>query len=130
MTEMGALLRRTACPAGAVENRTGVVARPRERLNCPGLRAYLAIADRWGLDEKDRRRVLGAPSPATYGGWVRRGRAGEALVLPTGLLMRLATALTVHRLLLQLFGAGPEALDWLRAPHNAPPFAGQPPSPR
>jgi uncharacterized protein (DUF2384 family) len=41
--------------------------------------------------------------------------------------MRLAAVLTVHRLLRQLFGAGPEALDWLRAPHDAPPFAGHPP---
>jgi hypothetical protein len=41
--------------------------------------------------------------------------------------MRLAAVLTVHRLLRQLFGAGPEALDWLRAPHDAPPFTGQPP---
>jgi uncharacterized protein (DUF2384 family) len=99
----------------------------RRRLSGPGLRAFLAIADRWGLGEEDRRQVLGAPSPATYGRWAERARAGEALVLPTGVLMRLAAVLTVHRLLRQIFGAGPEALDWLRAPHDAPPLAGQPP---
>jgi uncharacterized protein (DUF2384 family) len=99
----------------------------RRRLSGPGLRAFLAIADRWGLDEEDRRRVLGAPSPATFGRWVQRARAGAALVLPTDVLMRLAAVLTVHRLLRQLFGAGPEVLDWLRTPHDAPPFAGQPP---
>jgi uncharacterized protein (DUF2384 family) len=99
----------------------------RRRLSGPGLRAFLAIADRWGLGEEDRRQVLGAPSPATYGRWAERARAGEALVLPIGVLMRLAAILTVHRLLRQLFGTEPEALDWLRAPHDAPPFAGQPP---
>jgi uncharacterized protein (DUF2384 family) len=99
----------------------------RRRLSGPGLRAFLAIADRWGLGEEDRRQVLGAPSPETYGRWAERARAGEALVLPTGVLTRLAAVLTVHRLLRQLFGAGPEALDWLRAPHDAPPFAGRPP---
>jgi hypothetical protein len=99
----------------------------RRRLSGPGLRAFLAIADRWGLDEDDRRRVLGAPSASAYGRWVQRARAGDALVLPTGVLMRLAAVLTVHRLLRHLFGAGPEALDWLRAPHDASPFAGQPP---
>ncbi|MPZ12700.1 MAG: DUF2384 domain-containing protein, partial [Kiloniellaceae bacterium] len=34
---------------------------------------------------------------------------------------------TVHRLLRQLFGGGQQALGWLRSPHDAPPFAGQPP---
>lgn len=99
----------------------------RRHLSGPGLRAFLAIADRWGLDEEDRRRALGAPSPAAYARWVQRARPSDALVLPTGALMRLAAILTVHRLLRQLFGAGPEALDWLRAPHDAPAFAGQPP---
>jgi len=99
----------------------------RRRLSGPGLRAFLAIADGWGLDQEDRRRVLGAPSPAAYARWVEDPRAGEALLLPTGVLMRLAAVLTVHRLLRELFGAGPEALDWLRAPHDAPPFGGQPP---
>lgn len=87
----------------------------------------MAITEGWGLDEEVRRRMLGMPSRATYARWMRRARAGEDLVLPTGALMRLAAVLTVHRLLRQLFGAGPEALDWLRAPHDAPPFGGQPP---
>lgn len=99
----------------------------RQRLSGPGLRAFLAIADRWGLDEEDRRRVLAAPSPAAYARWVQRAQAGEVLVLPTGILVRLAAILTVHRLLRETFGVGPEALDWLRAPHDAQPFAGQPP---
>jgi uncharacterized protein (DUF2384 family) len=99
----------------------------RRRISGPGLRAFLAIADRWGLDEDDRRQVLGVPSPAAYSRWVQRARAGEALDLPTGVLMRLAAVLTVHRLLRQLFGGRHEALDWLRTPHDAPPFGGQPP---
>jgi len=99
----------------------------RQRLSGPGLRAFLTIAERWDLDEEDRRRVLGAPSPAAYARWVQDARSGKALVLPTGVLMRLAAVLTVHRLLRQVFAAGPEALDWLRAPHDAPPFGGQPP---
>jgi uncharacterized protein (DUF2384 family) len=99
----------------------------RRRLSGPGLRTFLAITEGWGLDEEDRRRVLGMPSRATYARWMRRARADEDLVLPTGILMRLAAVLTVHRLLRQLLGIGPEALTWLRAPHGAPPFGGQPP---
>jgi len=55
----------------------------RRRLRGPGLRAFLAVADRWGLDEEDRQRVLGTPSPQAYARWAQRARAGEALVLPT-----------------------------------------------
>jgi uncharacterized protein (DUF2384 family) len=98
----------------------------RKRLSGPGLRAFLVIAERWGLNEDERQQVLAAPS-AACARWERRARAGENLIMPTGILLRLAAVLTVHRLLRQLFGAGPEALDWLRGPHDAPPFAGQPP---
>ena len=47
----------------------------RRRLSAPGVRSFIAIADRWDLDETARRKVLGFPTSATYqaGTWTARG---------------------------------------------------------
>lgn len=99
----------------------------RHRLSGPGLRAFLNVADLWGLTEGERLMVLGLPGRSTYFGWVSRAREGRDLTLPVDALLRISAVLGVHKALQILFGSGPEEVAWLREPHDAPTFGGQPP---
>jgi hypothetical protein len=99
----------------------------RRRLSGPGLRAFLDIADLWRLTEGERLMVLGLPGRSTYFGWVSRARGGRDLTLPFDTLLRISAVLGVHKALRILFGSGPEEVAWLREPHHAPTFGGQPP---
>ncbi|MGH6947770.1 MAG: MbcA/ParS/Xre antitoxin family protein [Kiloniellales bacterium] len=100
----------------------------RRRLSGPGLRTFLDIAGLWGLSEAERLMVLGLPGRSTYFGWIARARDGRDLVLPVDALLRISGVLGVHKALRILFGDSTEdALAWLRGPHDAPQFGGQPP---
>ncbi|NYZ16042.1 DUF2384 domain-containing protein [Azospirillum sp. RWY-5-1] len=99
----------------------------RRRLSGPGLRSFLAIADAWGLGEGERLLLLGLPGRSTYFGWVAKARAGQDLTLPVDTLLRISGVLGVHKALRILFADDPEGVAWLRDPHDAPTFGGQPP---
>lgn len=99
----------------------------RGRLSGPGLRAFLNIADLWGLTEVERLMVLGLPGRSTYFGWVAKARKRRSLTLPVDVLLRISAVLGIHKDLRILFGAGLEEVAWLREPHDAPVFGGQPP---
>ena len=98
----------------------------RRRLSGPGLRAFLAIAERWGLGAAERLEILGRPARSTYYGWRAKARRRESLTLPVAVLLRISAVLAIHRALCRLFGAA-EAAAWLREPHDAPVFGGRPP---
>lgn len=99
----------------------------RRRLSGPGLRTFLNIADLWGLAEAERLRVLGFPGRSTYHGWVTRARAGRDLALPVDTLLRISAVLGIHKALRILFETDEEGMAWLKGPHDAPTFGGQPP---
>ncbi len=99
----------------------------RRRLSGPGMRGFVGIADLWGLTEEERLLVLGLPSRSTYYGWVKAAREGSALTLPADTLLRISAVLGIHKALRILFATDAEALRWLRDPHAAMPFGGQPP---
>jgi len=99
----------------------------RRRLSGPGLRTFLTIADLWGLTEDQRRMILGVPPRSTFHGWVRIARTHGALRLDLDTLLRISAVLGVHQALGVLFATEPEAITWLRTPHAAPVFGGQPP---
>lgn len=99
----------------------------RKRLSGPGMRTFLAIANLWGLTEDQRRLVLGMPPRSTFHGWVKAAREHAPLRLDLDMLLRISTVLGVHQALGVLFGTEREAIGWLRAPHAAPVFGGQPP---
>ena len=99
----------------------------RKRLSGPGLRSFLAIADLWGLSEKDRLAVLGQPSRSAYYGWVRKAQDGADLTLGVDVLLRISAVLGIHKALAILFLDPAEALRWLRGAHRGVPFAGQAP---
>ncbi|ONG58155.1 hypothetical protein BKE38_03440 [Pseudoroseomonas deserti] len=99
----------------------------RRRLSAPGLRTFLAIADLWGLDETERRLVLGLPPRSTFQKWARTAREHGELTLDVDVLLRISAVLGIHQALGVLHAAEHEGLAWLRRPHAATVFGGRPP---
>jgi hypothetical protein len=99
----------------------------RRRLSGPALRTFLAIADRWSLTEEQRRLVLGYPSRSTYHNWAKLAREGQPITLDVDALLRLSAVMGIQQALAVLFADEAEAIGWLKGPHLAPVFGGQPP---
>ncbi len=99
----------------------------RRRVSGPGLRAFLAIADLWGLNELERRLLLGLPSRSTYHAWAKAARERRDITLDLDVLMRLSAVLGIHKALQILHRTGQEGVLWLRGPNDALPFGGQTP---
>jgi hypothetical protein len=99
----------------------------RRRLSAPGFRSFMAIADVWGLTEEQRRLVLGYPSRSTYHNWARLAREHGEFTLDVDTLTRISAVLGIHQALGVLFENEVDGVAWLRGPHAAPLFGGQPP---
>lgn len=99
----------------------------RRTLSSPGLRAFVAIADQWGLTEAQRLLALGMPSQSTYYGWVKAARQHHDITLSVDTLLRISAVLGIHKALRILFPTERESIDWLRGPHTALVFGGRPP---
>ena len=99
----------------------------RRRLSAPALRTFLAIADLWGLSEEQRRLILGFPSRSTYHHWAKLAREHGSFILDVDVLVRISAVFGIHQALGVLFASEAEAIAWLRGPHDAPLFGGQPP---
>lgn len=99
----------------------------RRRLSAPGLRTFLAIADLWGLDETQRRLVLGFPSRSTFHGWAKTAREHGTLTLDLDVLTRISAVLGIHQALGVLHDEERDGIAWLRMPHDATVFGGRPP---
>lgn len=99
----------------------------RRRLSAPALRTFLAIADRWGLTEEERRLILGYPSRSTYHNWAKLAREHGAFTLDADVLTRISAVFGIHQALGVLHASETEGLAWLRGPHNALVLGGRPP---
>lgn len=113
--------------AGAEPVLKKVDAASRRRVSGPGLRTFLAIADRYGIPTRDRVVLLGEPSNSTYHEWVRKARAEASLALPLDTLTRISGILGIHKALGILFPIEGEAMTWLKGPHRGEAFGGQAP---
>ncbi len=99
----------------------------RRKVSGPGLRTFLAIADLWGLSEEQRLILLGQPSRSTYHNWAKAAREHREINLDLDVLMRISAVLGIHKALQILHRTEAEGVAWLRGPHDAPVFGGQPP---
>lgn len=99
----------------------------RKRLSAPALRTFLTIADLWGLNEEERRLILGYPSRSTFHNWARQAREHGEITLDVDVLTRISAVLGIHQALGILFADERGGLDWLRGPHEALVFGGRPP---
>jgi hypothetical protein len=81
------------------------------------LRAYFAIAERWGLKADEARRLLGAPSESTFFAWKKNGVASVS----PDVLVRISYVLGIAALLKRLFlGAPHRGNNWMRQPNAGP----------
>ncbi|WP_172330345.1 MbcA/ParS/Xre antitoxin family protein [Mangrovicoccus sp. HB161399] len=99
----------------------------RRRVSGPGLRTFLAIAERYGIATQDQIELLGEPSRSTYFEWVRKAREEAPLMLPLDTLTRISGVLGVHKALGILFPIEAEGMTWLKGPHHGEVFGGQAP---
>jgi hypothetical protein len=99
----------------------------RRRLSAGAFRTFLAIADLWGLNEEQRRLVLGYPSRSTFHNWAKLAREQGAFTLDVDTLIRISAVLGIHQALGVLNASDAEGVAWLKEPHGAPLFGGQPP---
>lgn len=82
-----------------------------------GLRAFFAVADRWGLKADEARRLLGSPSGSTYYAWKSKG----VNTVSPDVMIRVSYILGIAALLERLFAAAPErAKQWINQPNMGP----------
>jgi hypothetical protein len=86
-----------------------------------GLRAFVRIAEAWGLSVAEQLKLLGIGSRSTYFKWRRE----QTPRLSQDTLERLSYLLGIYKSL-QILLPDPRAADeWVRKPNSAPPFGGR-----
>ena len=87
----------------------------------PGMRAFVNIAEAWGLSVAEQLKLLGIASRSTFFKW-RRERDPR---LPGDTLERLSYLLGIYKSL-QILLPDPKSADaWVRQPNAAAPFGGR-----
>ena len=99
----------------------------RRCLSGPGLRTFVRIADLWGLNQGQRRLVLGKPPRSTYRTWLKAAREQRDLTLTVDVLMRISATLGIHQALGVLHAEERDGVAWLRGTNRAAPFGGMTP---
>lgn len=94
----------------------------RRRLSGPALRAFLRIAELWGLDVEAQRALLGWPSRSAFYNW----RSGPA-TLPYDTLVRLSLVLGIYKALHVLYPDDEFADGWIRMRNTNPLFGDRTP---
>lgn len=90
-------------------------------LGGPGLRAFVNIAEHWGLSVAEQLELLGIASRSTFFKW-RRERDPK---LPRDTLERLSYLLGIYKSLQILLPDVRAADEWIRRPNAAAPFDGR-----
>lgn len=92
-----------------------------EALAAAGLRAFVRIAQAWGLSVDEQLCLLGQPPRSTYFAWRKQP---DKAVLPRDTLERLSNILGIYKSLQILLPDAPAADAWVRQPNTASPFGG------
>jgi hypothetical protein len=85
-----------------------------------GLRAFFAIADRWGLSNEQAMILLGRPGRTTFYAW-KKGDVGQ--INDLDLASRISYVLGIFKALEMLYQRPDMADQWVRKPNAA--FGGQ-----
>ena len=89
-------------------------------LAAPALRAFFAIAARWGLSAAQQRTLLGSPPSSTFFKW-KKEQGGN---LPRDVLERISYVLGIYKALQILLPDAERADRWITTPNAAPLFGG------
>jgi len=95
----------------------------RERLSASAIKAFVNIAEKWGLNETQARGLLGGIASSTYHAW-RTAPRGKKLDQDT--LMRISLLIGIYKALNIYFGK-PWADRWVALANRGPMFAGRAP---
>lgn len=90
------------------------------QLSAAGLRTFFNIAEAWGLNRTEQRRLLGDPPTTTFHRWQR-----GTTEVGRDVLERLSYVLGIYKALQILFPVPAQADGWLRRPNAAPLFGGR-----
>lgn len=93
-----------------------------EQMAAAGLRAFVRIADAWGLSVDEQLVLLGRPPRSTFFAW---RKAPERALLSRDTLERLSNLLGIWKSLQILLPEAGAADGWLRRPNSAAPFGGR-----
>lgn len=97
--------------------------RERDRLSASALKAFLNIAEKWGLNEVQARGLLGGIASSTFHAWKTQPR-GKKLDQDT--LTRISLVIGIYKALNIYFGK-PWADRWVVLANRGPMFAGRTP---
>jgi Protein of unknown function (DUF2384) len=92
-----------------------------ERMTAAGLRAFVRIAQAWGLSTDEQLVLLGQPARSTFFAWRKHP---ERAVLSRDTLERLSNLLGIYKSLQILLPDAAAADAWVRQPNSAAPFGG------
>lgn len=92
------------------------------RLSGPGVRAFLALADHWGLDSEERRTLLGGLASSTF---FKYAAQPDAARLSRDTLERISHLIGIFKSLNVLLPRPEQADAWVRRPNDAPLFKGR-----
>lgn len=93
-----------------------------ERLAAAGLRAFVRIAEAWGLSVDEQLKLLGQPPRSTFFAWRKQP---EKAALSRDTLERLSNLLGIYKSLQILLPDAAAADAWVRQPNAAAPFGGR-----
>jgi hypothetical protein len=91
------------------------------RLSGPGIRAFLNLAEVWGLTLDEQRALLGGVSRSTFTRWKRDRNA----LLTVDQLERISHILGIHQCLETILPSA--GRTWAKAPNDGELFQGNPP---
>jgi hypothetical protein len=92
------------------------------QMSAAGLRAFMRMAERWGLSVDEQLKLLGGPARSTFFAWRKQpGKAG----LSRDTLERLSNLLGIYKSLQILLPDEAAADAWVRQPNQAPLFGGR-----
>jgi hypothetical protein len=95
----------------------------RGRLSASAIKAFVNIAERWGLSETQARGLLGGIASSTYHAWKTEPRGKK---LDQDSLMRISLLIGIYKALNIYFGK-PWADRWVVLANRGPMFAGRAP---
>jgi hypothetical protein len=95
---------------------------PPGQLAAAGLRAFVRIAEAWGLSVDEQMRLLGQPPRSTFFAWRKQP---EKASLSRDTLERLSNLLGIYKSLQILLPDAAAADAWVRQPNSAAPFGGR-----
>lgn len=99
----------------------------RKRLSGAAIRSFVNISNLWGLTEKEKLVILGAPARSTFHSWVSKATKKQSITLPLDVLLRISATLGIHKAISIIFHNKEQGIKWLASPNAGIAFGGQSP---